>query len=546
MGKTEALLCILGHRMADGPRVQSLIVQPTQDLARSFGGDRIEKLLRNTPALEKITDWGRMNKLTEKYVGGLRCNVAWAGSATQLSSISVGLCLLDEIDRMERDVSGEGDPVTLARARTKNFARSLMMLTSTPTIEDDSPIQAHFDDATREFFEWQCPHCVGWFRPQSKHIVWPKDSNPAEAFDLGGLYCPNCGAQIDETRKPALNRAGQYCRYARESDGTYTREPGPTAGEAYRSFWVSGICSPWMSIANLARNLCASYRSHDPLRIQACINTDFGEVWTAYGDAPEWKEVFALSRPYAPLDIPNGCLRLTMGVDVQKDGLFYVIRGWGVNMSSWLIQNGYLEGHSAYDDVWLKLSQLLGTPVKTLNIERCFVDRGYRPFDEGYRRPDHMVDTFCMRHHGIAHPIAGKDAQDKIYKSSAITAHVDGTTIKDGLHLWTVDTDKLKTWLHMRIRWPEDAPSGQWLLHRDVDEDYCRQIVSERVVETSSGKRKWEKPRRRANHYLDCEVYALSAAMSLHYENIQAPNVRTAAPEHRTAPRESKFARRGL
>ena len=546
MGKTEALLCVVGHRFADGPRVQALIVQPTQDLARTFGGDRVEKLLKYTPSLNAITDWGRMNKLTEKWVAGLKLSVAWSGSASQLSSISCGIVLLDEIDRMERDVGGEGDPVTLARARTKNFARSLMMLTSTPTVEDDSPIQGHFDEGSREFFEWCCPHCRAWFRPESKHLIWPKSSTPTQAFDNGGLYCPECGAQIEDREKPELNRTGAFCSYDRDTDGAYYRDPRDCKGEPHRTFWVSGICSPWMTFKELCRNLCAAYASNDTLRIQACINTDFGEVFKTRGDAPAWAEVMATSRPNAPMDVPAGCLKITMGVDVQRDGLFYVLRGWGPNMTSWLLQNGYLEGGTAYDDVWLQLSHVLQTRLKQLPISRCFVDRGYRPEDEGFRRPDHQVDLWCRRHLGQAFPVVGRDQQDKPVTSSPLDVTIGGQTLKGGLDLWRVDTDKLKTWIHSRIRWPEDAPNGHWLTHRAIDEDYCKQIVSERVITTPAGRRVWTKPRRRANHYFDCEVYALGAAMSMHFESLQTPGAPPPVQQHRTAPRPSKFARRRL
>ena len=83
--------------------------------------------------------------------------MAWAGSATSLSSWPCGLALVDERDRMDADVQGEGDPVTLVRARGKNYPRFKLGICSTPTIEDASPIQAHFDDGTMEFWEWCCP-----------------------------------------------------------------------------------------------------------------------------------------------------------------------------------------------------------------------------------------------------------------------------------------------------------------------------------------------------------------------------------------------------
>lgn len=548
MGKTEALLCIFGHRFDDGPRVQALIVQPNQDLARSFADDRLTKLLRTTPSLERLTEWGKRNRQQEKFISGLRCGVAWAGSPVQLSSHSVGLALADERDRMVGDVGGEGDPITLLRARTKNFARSLLIITSTPTEEDNSPIQAHFDDGSREMWEWCCPHCAEWFRPMSEFLHWQEGATPAEAETFGGLYCPKCGVQIEDRHKPTLNRTGRFTQYYRDDDGLYHPDPDPPALGKARSFWISGLCSPWVKFGEICRELVAAYRSGDPARIMAVLNTYCGEVFRTRGDAPKWQEVMALSRDYAPEYVPPGCIRATMGVDVQRDGIYYVVRGWGPNMSSWLLRHGFIAGATAFDGPWLTLSRVLTAPIRTLKIDRAFCDMGYKPEAlDGYRRPDHQVYKWCRQHFGHAFPVQGKSKQDQPVKANDIDITLAGVTFKNGLKLWKVDTDYLKTWLHSRIRWPADADSGHWLLHRDITEAYCKQIAAEEVVVKASGQRYWT-PRGRANHYFDAEVYALGAAMSAQFESLAPPvpadSSKPPAPSKRRSP--EKFARRRL
>ena len=61
--------------------------------------------------------------------------------------------------------------------------------------------------------------------------------------------------------------------------------------------------------------------------------------------------------------------------------------------------------------------------------------------------------------------------------------------------------------------WPEHE-AGEWTLNKDTDDDYCHQIVAEEIVETPAGKFIWVL-KNRDNHYLDCEVNALAAALTL-------------------------------
>ena len=113
----------------------------------------------------------------------------------------------------------------------------------------------------------------------------------------------------------------------------------------------------------------------------------------------------------------------------------------------------------------------------------------------------------------MAYPTKGHDQQDRPLKASLIDVNMGGRLLKNGIKLWHLDTDYLKTWIYGRIRWP-DSEVGGWFLNSAADEDYCRQIVAEELIIKPSGKRVWI-ARNRENHYLDCEGLALAAAVSL-------------------------------
>lgn len=513
MAKTETILCVLGHRFVDGPYVPAMYVGPTEKQVRTMSGDRFRKMIQSTPVLLDRLEKGHRDKVTEKYIAGVRLGFAWAGSATELSSHPIGLCVVDERDRMVSDVGGEGDPVELARARLKNYPAGKLIICSTPTIEAASPIWSLYEEGTMHKWAWSCPHCSVWFVPRLELLRWPKDCSPSEAAATARVVCPSCGAEIDSSAKPALNRDGRYIAHAVNDDGEHVplddERPNATA-----SYWISGLASPWRTFGQSAEVMVRAYRSGEQERIQAALNTEFGELYRAKGDAPAWDEVAKQRQGYRPPEIPDGVQVITMGVDVQKRGLYYVIRGWGFNSESWLIRHGYIAGETEYDSVWVLLASVQAELYRggTMALKRAFIDSGYRPGDK-WKRPENAIYMHCRRHHGLAFPTKGHDQQDRPIKASDIDVSVGGRTIKGGVKLWHLDTDHLKSWIFARIRWPDDQPGG-WHLHADADEDYCRQIVSEELLIKPSGKRIWLR-RSRDNHYLDAEVNALAAAMSL-------------------------------
>lgn len=510
MGKTESLINVLGHRFTDGPRVPALWIAPTQKSVKSLADDRLMKMIRSTPSLWDILEKGRRNRIVEKYLANVRLGFGWAGSATELASHPAGLVLLDELDRMIADVEGEGDPLTLATARTKNYPLRKIGVSSTPTIEGYSPIWTLFLEGTREKWAWPCPHCAMYFVPRLELLTWPDKATPAEARAQAFVACPECGGEARDVHKPAMNAAGHFVAHGVDADGEEVQiETAPPNSTA--SYWISGLASPWQGFGEIAEKLVAAYRSRQPERIQGVVNTYGGEVWRVAGDAPEWQSVIKTRGHYGRGTVPNKVRLITCGVDVQKSGLFYVIRGWGVNAESWLLDHGYLFGRTDYDNVWLSLAAIITRPVMDSPIGRVFVDSGYRP-GEIYRRPENVIYTFCRRHRGLAYPTKGHNAQDRPLKTADIDLSIAGRTVKGALKLWHLDTNYLKTWIYAQIETAEGEP-GQWHTHAQIDEDYARQVVAEEVITKASGLRTWMA--RGPNHYLDCEAGAFAAALSL-------------------------------
>lgn len=132
--------------------------------------------------------------------------------------------------------------------------------------------------------------------------------------------------------------------------------------------------------------------------------------------------------------------------------------------------------------------------------------------------PEHRVYEFCRRHARVAYAVKGFDHRDQPLSVKRIDVTPKGKAARYGLDLVCLDSDLFKSWVHERVRWPDDQPGG-WHLPSDTTEAYCRQIVSEGRVKKPSGGYIWVQ-RSRENHFLDCEAMAYAAAYMLGVQRI--------------------------
>lgn len=524
MGKTELMLNAAGYILDDRPG-PFMYVGPTEKQVRSMSNERFNAMLKSTQSLWAKVAKGHSFKVTEKFVSGVRLGFAWAGSATEMASHPVKFGCIDERDRMEASSGGEGDPVELIRARLETYVGSKLLVVSTPTIEGASPIWSLYEEGWIGKWIWPCVHCSEYFVPELKLLIWPEGSTPTEAERKARLVCPHCGGEHEDKHKRALNDAGRYLYHELTENGDHV--PCETPAGRVASFWVSGLCSPWRTFGNLARRLVAAYRSHEPERIQAVINTGGGELWRTRGEAPDWEHVAALRRDYGELEISDQVQLVVMGCDVQKRGIYYTLLGIRFNLGADLIAHGYIPGETEYDDVWLLLARMLqpGYLPDGRMLNRVFIDSGYKPGDK-LRRPDHQVYKFCRLYPGLAFPTKGRDTMDRPYKMSQIDMTLGGKVIKNAVKLWHLNTDTLKRQVHARLQWPEPDGPGGWTLNRETDDDFCHQVVAEELVKTAADKFVWA-VKSRDNHYFDCLVNALAAALTLQAHTLKDLPYRT-------------------
>jgi phage terminase large subunit GpA-like protein len=422
---------------------------------------------------------------SKEFPGGL-IDILNAGTSASFRHMSYRDLVLDEIDEWPHDVGGQGDPVGLAGNRQDAFsADGKMYILSSPTIDGASSIQREFKDSDQRHYYVACPHCRFMQVLKWENIIYKRD----EDYNLVGnaaLRCTQCGVLIEEHHKPWMLENAEW------------RAHNP--GHEHAGFHLSSLYSPWLSWDDIVKEHLKAEKEKSMTARKKWVNTRLAEPWQEKGEAPEWKAVAKLRRPYSFKELPSGVRIISCSVDVQKNSLIYAIRGWGARATSWLLEHDELYGETDRNEVWNDLALFWDRQFGDLVINRMLIDSGYNA---------NMVYAFCRKFPGRALATKGHDTQDKPVKTSKIDITLSGRTLKKGMNLWHINTDYFKSWVHGRVQWDPDQP-GAWLISEDTTDDYCKQIVSESLLILESGKRIWKK--HGPNHYLDCEVLNAAGA----------------------------------
>lgn len=536
MSKTETMCNSMGHTLDDDPAPQ-LYIAPTKSFVENVFEPRFKSMVLQCSSLFLKRASGNREKKTRKEVAGVKVRFAWAGSATELAGEPARDVFVDERDRMDDNVDGEGDPVELADARHSTYTDGCTTIFSTPLIgtletyvhkvsglefwkvadEVSSPTWKIWQEGTMYHWCVPCPDCHEYFIPRFKNLWWPKmakNANPQEANAEACMLCTSCGILIDQSHKSDMMKGGRYAAPGQSisTDGVVS---GDAPNSSCASFWVSGLMSPWKTWGQRAEQYLLAVRSGDPERIQGAINTGFGELYSVAGETASLDGIRALRLPYKLGSVLDGLLHITMGVDVQKDRLVYSVRGWGPDLESWHLEHGEIVGFTDETEVWDTLGLWRDKHYGSMAIGRCFVDSGYRT---------QYIYAFCRKHQEWALPTKGRDT---IEASPLTRGKLDvgprtGTRLAGGLGIWHINTDYFKSWLHQRFERDPALPGG-WHLAEDTTEEFCQAMASEARVIAISGRVKWVKVHSN-NHLFDCEVNNIAAAYSL---NLQAITTET-------------------
>jgi phage terminase large subunit GpA-like protein len=115
-----------------------------------------------------------------------------ANSATGLRSMPARYIFLDEVDAYPASADEEGDPVTLAEARTTTFShRRKVFMVSTPSIRGISRIEREYEASDQRRYFVPCPHCGAMQCLQFERLRWDKGRPDTAASIVRGARSPS-------------------------------------------------------------------------------------------------------------------------------------------------------------------------------------------------------------------------------------------------------------------------------------------------------------------------------------------------------------------
>ncbi len=537
-----------------------LFVQATSIAAKNWAQEKFWPMVGSSPRLDPARggairpmgerDGSGSNLKKIKFARGngyvLLCGAA---SAADLRQRTVRYAIEDDLDQFPDDLDNQGSPESMVDARLKVYRSrglSKRLKISTPTIKGASKIDAAYAKSDRRHYHFKCCHCGDRFKPEWSDITWP-EGKPEEAV----LTAPCCGAEIPHWRKKELKLPDGWLSEEVEGEKTprvldetlFQRLRGRMVQSIKRGFHLPGIISTFQSWADMAVSFIAA--QGDDNLLKAWTNLTKGEPFELKGGRPDHELLKVLrEQDWGRGDVPDGVAAITLGADIQGDGIYCELVGWGPNQESWQLDARFLPGDTdiAMEGAWAALDAYSRAGVtfpggKVVPIDQECVDAGYHT---------EAARVYCE---AAANRLAvfGRSGWDRpvLGRGEAIRTEQRGKKagragVREEDRAFLVGTYPIKlSWygfLRESVKWKsacgggdptasplEDIPPRpKGLVHvgRDVPEDWFEQVSAEAITtkKKRSGlgtAREWSVMPGRENHYLDCRVYNRAAAEKL-------------------------------
>jgi phage terminase large subunit GpA-like protein len=534
----------------------SMIVGPDETYTTEVR-DRTYANGEESPAIRGNVPPERMRNSRHIDLATARCYLAWSGSPQRLRGRACKRVFRSEIDVYKKDSGTRGgDPLKASAERVKRFYNSLIYDESSPDGEQ-SPIAEGYDAGHRAKWICKCPECG---ERQELRFFQFKDGRHADCAGIGGLkdsddnyvttetvektahyICIN-GCRIDQDRKDELVGSGMWVAEGQSIDKEGNVTGYPSRGRRHLSYHIWSIHSPTISFAKIAVAFLEARRDG---KLRDFFQNWLGLRYETRKRLPEWNILGnRLAGTYRRGTVPGQCWFLTAGVDVQLDGCYYIVRGWGDQCTSWLVEVGYLQRYEtdAIDPKELsedELNEYFRSDLKQVSdavLNRYFLiaDGERNPLgkdrlkplltliDTGYRTRE--VHAFVMQQD--ERRVKASRGEHKIKPQERFKETIverpqrGGPAYGSPRRVLNVFTPHFKEAIFEKFTLPAGQP-GSWNFYHNVVQtsaDYLRQIGNERPTEITDKqtgrKRTLWKPRHESwgNHYGDCEVYGFAAA----------------------------------
>lgn len=494
--KTETILNAIGYLIHQAP-APIMLVYPEKDDAKYMSKIRLADMIESARggALSDRVSLSdkRQDIFNIPFVGGL-LSLAWSTNVNKLASKPIKYLFLDEIDKYQT-IKGHGNPLSLVRERQKAFPHSRLFMASSPTFEEGAIWQAiHEADYLFRYYV-MCPHC-------EKKFIFTFEGLRKDEENIF-YVCSHCSGTITNVGRRHIIDNGEWLT----EEGEKLEDIINSGYRLRLGFHSSTFYSPFVSFAEIYKRY--ERAKANPQDLKVFINGWLGEPYDDSETGMEQATDTLMARVETWDKLPLGVCCLTCAVDVQKNRLEILVKGWGLGRESWVADKKIIHGDPLQEIVWRELETFIcetrypHSAGIDLNIQFTAIDSGYQA-EEVYR--------FCHNKSRLnIYPIKGGNKSDLPAVGIPRKAGRYNTT------LFTLGVHGLKTTIHYWLSLTEPGPGYIHFKEEFCDKVFFEQLTAEKLVTTvERGRRSetWVKIRER-NEVFDLECYNLGAFLIL-------------------------------
>lgn len=492
-----------------------LTVMPTKEHAEKNSVLNIATMIEDTASLRKkigrARDRDSGNTVFRKQFPGGYWLTVGATSPNDARSTPFKKVGMDEVSAYPVDMGGEGDPYELFYGRTKTFPTRKILAGSTPTKKGVCRISSLFERTDQRKYHVPCPHCGHMQHFEFERLRWEKGKYTNVYYECIGNNC-----RIDERYKTKMMSKAAGAKWIPTSPANIN--PLKRGYHINALYAPLGFGFPWSllvekyDIADAAENREAA--------ITTFTNLQLGEEVVVGGDIPEYERLVERAVDYKDGSPVDDVVRLTAGVDIQKDRIEVEVLGWASNKTNYSVAYEVLEGSTDADEVWEKLYAYLECEFKRpdggiMNISYTCIDSGYLAY---------KVYEFCERFgNSRCVPVKGSDTQEIIVGTARPLVYTKQNKKRGSTMLRVLGVSKIKELIYSKLKLSIDyengtVPPGYCYFPKDRSVYYFKGLCSEYYVENAKGRKKgeWVKAQLR-NEPLDLRVYSYAAGYIQNY-----------------------------
>lgn len=530
IGKTGMLMAGAGWICANEP-CRIFWAMPTVREVSKFGSTRLRPMLTNSAGTKNLIP-KRKDALTLSVmnVGGAIIDLATAGTPSSLAGLPCRVAITDEVGKFDLKSSKEGDPINLVKQRTKSFTSSLIVVTSTPTIEESLEWEEFLKGDQRRYF-MPCAHCgkevVFAFSDASifpklgceAYVKWDSSAKDEKTGkwdykrvkDTAHFECPFCQGKITEADKIKMVAAGCWKPTANTTD------------VSIRSYQISSLYATNSRSSNIGVLAVKFLKEKEVGRLQGFYNGELAEPYKSQAGTERYEKIVSALLPREG----EWCRILTADYHQNEPRLYWVCRAWNEKGDSYLVKIGTCNSFAELEKV-----------QKDLDVKDVctFIDSGFLPQD---------VIAACLPHGqilqnenaGLILDNKGSRAPDKIFIGwtpsrgwdsarswidentgmKKVWGFSSATTLNGSIDMQVLNfnSNAIKDFLDL-LRKQKAAQSWEVTDTAVKDTKYFIHLDAEvRKPNKAGNAYVWQKRHDNwANHWLDCEVQSVAAAAS--------------------------------